>query len=172
MRPGSLPVLPPVDTATARCPSESRATAPTVSAPCSSCWRLRSVMKIAGSAISMPFSRANREAPSAASRTWRPSPMMATARSMGCRTSRRHAAPPARSCVPSITPASSSTTPSALRQAPMPALRRGSSSMWRTAAIAAASAPSPMHVQPASRARSTAAWRSGFSDSGTDPAPP
>src|SRR5260370_31428751 len=42
MRPGSLPLMPPVETATASLPSESRATAPTVSAPVSRCWRLRS----------------------------------------------------------------------------------------------------------------------------------
>src|SRR5207247_2172047 len=48
-RPGSLPVRPPVETATAMRPSASRATAPTVSAPSSSCCRLRSVMKSGGS---------------------------------------------------------------------------------------------------------------------------
>src|SRR2546425_175024 len=122
MRPGSLPTRPPVDTATAMCPSPSRATAPTVSAPSISSWRLRSVMKIDGSAISTPWSRAKREAPSAASSTCRPSSITATARSIGCRTSRRHATPPARSAAPSITPASSSTTPSLFRHAPMPGL--------------------------------------------------
>ncbi len=137
-----------------------------------SSWRLRSVMKIEGSAISTPWSRAKREAPSAASRTYRPSSITARARSIGCLTSFKHAAPPARSSAPSMTPASSSTSPSLFRQAPMPALRRGSSSMCRTAATAAARAPPPMADQPTSRARSTADCRSSRSASGTGPAPP
>lgn len=54
----------------------------------------------------------------------------------------------------------------------MPALRSGSSSMCRTAATAAARAPSPMPAQPSSSARSTASWRRGRSAVGTGPAPP
>ena len=172
MRPGSFPVRPPVETATARCPSESRATAPTVSAPCNSSCRLRSVMKMEGSHISRPCSRANRDAPAAASKTCRPSSITATARSIGCRTSRRQAAPPARSPAPSMTPASSSTSPSLFSVAPMPALSSGSSSIWRTAATAATRAPPSILPQPASRARSTAAWRSAVSEAGMGPAPP
>src|SRR5712692_4873186 len=172
MRPGSLPLMPPVDTATASRPSESRATAPTVSAPCRRCWRLRLLMKTAGSHISIPWSRANRDAPRPESSTWRPSRITSTARSIGWRTSFRQATPPARSSAPSITPASSSTSPSALRHAPMPALRSGSSSIWRTAATAAARAPSPMRAQPSASARSTAAWRNERSAAGTGPAPP
>ncbi len=164
--------MPPVETATANRPSESRATAPTVSAPSISSWRFLSVMKIEGSHISIPCSRAKREAPSPASRTCLPSRMTATARSIGWRTSFSPATPPARKSAPSITPASSSTTPSAFRQAPMPALSSGSSSRCRTAASAAERAPEPIWDQPASRARSTAACRSGRSTSGTGPAPP
>src|ERR1700730_14997968 len=172
MRPGSFPLVPPVDTATASRPSESRATAPTVSAPACRCWRLRLLMKTEGSHISIPWSRAKREAPDPEISTGRPSRRTSTARSTGCRTSFRHATPPARSSAPSITPASSSTSPSALRDAPTPAFRRGSSSMWRTAATAAASAPSSIRIQPSSRARSTAACRDERSAAGTGPAPP
>src|SRR5712692_267248 len=172
IRPGSLPLMPPVETATTNRPSESRATAPTVSAPGSRCWRLRLLMKTDGSVISIPWSRAKREAPDPDSSTWRPSCITEAARSLGWRTSFKQATPPARSAAPSMTPASSSTSPSALRHAPMPALRRGSSSIWRTAATAAARAPSPIRAQPSSSARSTAAWRNGRSAAGTGPAPP
>src|SRR6266568_7045404 len=172
IRPGSLPLMPPVETATASLPSESRATAPTVSAPVSPCWRLRLLMKTDGSHISTPWSRAKREAPDPESSTWRPSRITSAARSTGWRTSFKHATPPARRAAPSITPASSSTSPSAFRQAPMPAFSMGSSSIWRTAAIAAIKAPLPIWAQPSSRARSTAAWRWERSAEGTGPAPP
>ena len=172
MRPGHLLWTPPVETATARCPSESRATAPTVSPSKPCCWRSLSMMKTDGSHVSTPCERAKRDAPSPDSSTCLPSFITSTARSIGWRTSRTAPTPPARSSAPSITPASSSTSPSRFRQAPMPALSSGSSSSWRTAATAAAKAPEPITAQPAASARSTAAWRSGRSATGTGPAPP
>src|SRR5260370_631651 len=172
MRPGTVPRTPPVDTATASRPAESRATAPTVSAPAWRSWRLRLLMKTEGSQISTPWSRAKRDAPEPDRRTWRPSRITSMARSTGWRTSFKHATPPARSAAPSMTPASSSTSPSAFRQAPMPALRSGSSSLWRAAATPPASAPSPIPAPPRASARSTASPRCGPSAGGTGPPPP
>src|SRR5436309_1895407 len=77
-RPGSLPMVPPVDVAAAMVPLRSRATAPTVPPRvallgATSAWRRcwRSVTSDAVSHSGTPTERANARAPSPTSRTWR-----------------------------------------------------------------------------------------------------
>src|SRR5262249_28528274 len=135
--------------------------------------RWRSVTNVAGSHVSTRRARANSDAPWPTRSTCRPSSITALARSTGWRTSRTAPTAPARSVVPSMSPASSSTSPSRFRLAPMPALSAGSSSRRRTAATTASSAPpSARASQPASRARSIAACREAYSSGCGAPAPP
>src|ERR1039458_10239225 len=120
-----------------------------------------------------PRSAAKREAPAPASRTWRPSSRTARATLTGLAESVMPATAPVRSLSAVITPASSSTSPSALRTAPIPALKCGSSSSAVTAATTAESAPSSRARQPVSSARSRPASISARGIRGSHrPAPP
>ncbi len=170
-RPWALLLKPPVDVAAARCPWQSRATAPTV--PCFSASEAsricpdaalacsernastrRCVVKYAGSTIASPVACAKSSAAAPASSTTRPSSSTARAALTGLRVRRTvHTAPAAR-VAPSMIEASSSCSPVSVNAAPWPALKCGLSSITTTAACTASSADPPARriCQPARRA--------------------
>ncbi len=188
-RPGRLYRVPPVDVHAATCPFASTATAPmvpifrrTLSAPsffassCSSCQRARwrAVISEAFATWEKPSSRANASAPGPHIRTCGLSSQTRRATRMGFLRVFTQATAPARSVVPSMQLASSSTSPSLVRAAPVPALKLGSSSSTTAAAWAASNAEPPCirARRPASAARRVPSRYRAGSASGGVPAPP
>ena len=158
-RPFNFPPVPPVLVPAATCPRWSTAATPMVPcfAPRCSSHRARwySVTSEPGAMAGSPWLRAKASAPSPTSNTWGLESITRRARVMGFCTVFTTATAPARRASPSINEASSSTSPSALSTAPVPELKRGSSSSMRAATSTASSAGPPFAstAAPASAAR-------------------
>ena len=122
----------------------------------------------------IPHSRANASAPGPHSSTWGVSSQTRRAARIGFFIVLTHATAPARSVLPSMQLASSSTSPAAVRHAPVPALNEGSSSSTTAAACAASSALPPCRStrRPTSAAARVPARYGVGSWSGRVPAPP
>jgi hypothetical protein len=126
---------------------------------CSSARQRRWVPSHPGGAISSPSALAKASAPAPVSMTWGERSITARAKLTGCCGTVTPATAPARRVRPSMTAASSSMRPSAVKTAPRPALNRGSSSSTRTEASTASSAapPSRSTAAPACAAAAMAA---------------
>src|SRR5262245_24269204 len=181
-RPGSLACVPPVEVAAAEVPWRSSATAPTVpSRAASASGRVefhrrccRSVTSVRGSHSGMPAKRAKASAPSATSRTCRPSSSTRRAREIGFAMRVTAATAPESRRSPSMIDASISMAPALFRTEPRPALKRGRSSSVRTADSTASSArPPALRIRhPASAAARTPSRSSSTPSAGLAPAPP